>query len=219
MSDGTGLQFNEGMPLAWSLVTAYNQFLPLIYQYTKEVCHSQCCVSLSQNLEISLFKPTLNLLTACIFLSLSACGSSGDNAQGPATEPPTLAAANDAPSNAPSANDLRDTDGDGMSDVKEGAEDTDNDGVPNYLDLDSDGDSISDSHEYNHPCAEKFADYRNTAGEPDDTREFPELSERVPLVVTEYWYAASAKLVRFTSMETEDFCTVVEEENAAIWNN
>ena len=97
--------------------------------------------------------------------------------------------------------------------------DDDNDGVPNYLDLDSDGDSISDSHEYNHPCAEKFTEYLASIGAPDASREFPELSERVPLVVTEYWYADTSMLVRFTSMETEDFCTVVEEENAVIWNN
>jgi len=166
-----------------------------------------------------LFKPKLNLLSACLLLSLTACGSSGDNAEQPGTNVPTLAAAKDNPGVVQSDSDTTDTDGDGVSDVDEGTGDIDDDGVPNYLDLDSDGDSISDSHEYNHPCTEKFAEYQSSAGEPDATREFPELSERVPLVVTEYWYAASSTLVRFTSMETEDFCTVVEEENAAVWNN
>lgn len=166
-----------------------------------------------------MFKPKLNLISACLLLSLTACGSSGDNATDPEVSEPELAAAQDAPGIVQSDIDTTDTDGDGVSDQSEGTGDTDGDGVPNYLDLDSDGDSISDSHEYNHPCEEEFSQYRSSAGAPDEMREFPELSERVPLVVTEYWYADMAKIVRFTSMETEDFCTVVEEENAAIWAN
>jgi len=163
------------------------------------------------------FKPKLNLLSACLLLSLTACGSSEDNALSDA-DTPNLAAANDSSGVVQSDSNNTDTDGDGASDADEGTGDPDGDGVPNYLDLDSDGDSISDRHEYNHPCEEQFTDYRANAGEPDDTREFPELSERVPLVVTEYWYGSTATLVRFTSMETEDFCTVVEEENAVPWN-
>lgn len=166
-----------------------------------------------------MFKPKLTILSACLLLSLTACGGSGDNAQEPGTEVPTLAAAQENSGVVQSDTDTTDTDGDGVSDAEEGTGDTDNDGVPNYLDLDSDGDSISDSHEYNHPCEEKFSDYQSSVGKPDASREFPELSERVPLVVTEFWYAASATIVRFTSMETEDFCTVVEEENAVVWNN
>jgi hypothetical protein len=169
-------------------------------------------------LENTLFKRKNYLLPACLILTLTACGGSGENTTGSAVEPNT-AAAIDNSGVLQSDNTTADTDGDGVSDVEEGTNDDDNDGVPNYLDLDSDGDSISDSHEYNHPCAEKFAEYQTSAGEPDASREFPELSERVPLVVTEYWYAATSTLVRFTSMETEDFCTVVKEENAAIWNN
>ncbi len=165
-----------------------------------------------------MFKPKLNLLSACLLLSLTACGSSDTDLQTDTNEP-SIGAASDNTGVVQSDVDAPDTDGDGVSDIEEGTGDADNDGVPNYLDLDSDGDSISDSHEYNHPCAEKFAEYRTNIGEPDDSREFPELSERVPLVVTEYWYASSATLVRFTSMETEDFCTVVEEPNAVIWNN
>ncbi len=112
-----------------------------------------------------------------------------------------------------------DTDQDGVSNEIEGTGDPDGDGIPNYLDLDSDGDSISDAHEYNHPCQQEFDNYIAANGDPDEQREFPEFSERVPLVVTEYWFASMAKIVRFTSMETEDFCTVVEEENASQWSN
>jgi len=112
-----------------------------------------------------------------------------------------------------------DTDGDGVSNEQEGSGDLDQDGIPNYLDLDSDGDSISDAHEYNHPCASEFAAQVSLNGEPDQQREFPELSERVPLVVNEYWYENTATTVRFTSMETEDFCTVVTEQNTTVWNN
>lgn len=165
-----------------------------------------------------MFKHKLYLLPACLFLTLAACGGSGENTAEPGIEP-ELGAAMDNSGVVQSDTPTADTDGDGVSDAEEGTDDTDNDGVPNYLDLDSDGDSISDSHEYNHPCAEEFTKYQTNSGEPDASREFPELSERVPLVVTEYWYAASATLVRFTSMETEDFCTVVEEENASIWTN
>ena len=167
----------------------------------------------------AVIKPKLNLLSACLLLSLTGCGGSGENAQGPTDKDPTIAAAQDNSSVVQSDVDTIDTDGDGVSDAAEGTDDLDNDGVPNYLDLDSDGDSISDSHEYNHPCEEKFSDIESSFGKPDAMREFPELSERVPLVVTEFWYEASATIVRFTSMETEDFCTVVEEENTAIWNN
>lgn len=110
-----------------------------------------------------------------------------------------------------------DTDRDGVSDTEEGSGDMDGDGVPNYLDLDSDGDYISDAHEYNHPCADKFAAQKELSGAPDQQREFRELSERVPLIVTEYWYENTATIVRFTSMETEDFCTVVTEPDSSIW--
>jgi hypothetical protein len=41
-----------------------------------------------------------------------------------------------------------DTDGDGISDSIEGAADPDDDGIPNYLDTDSDDDSIPDGTEY-----------------------------------------------------------------------
>ncbi len=40
-----------------------------------------------------------------------------------------------------------DSDGDGISDTEEGTRDTDDDGVPNYLDTDSDGDGIPDRDE------------------------------------------------------------------------
>jgi len=39
------------------------------------------------------------------------------------------------------------SDGDGMSNVEEGADDPDGDGIPNYLDPDSDNDGISDRAE------------------------------------------------------------------------
>ncbi|OED37958.1 hypothetical protein AB833_22045 [Chromatiales bacterium (ex Bugula neritina AB1)] len=137
------------------------------------------------------------------------------------TGEPAMQPANEGPgsilSDVPS--DSADTDGDGVSNRDEGTDDPDGDGIPNYLDLDSDGDSISDLHEYNHPCQGEFENIVQTYGQPDEQREFPELSERVPLVVNEYWYGNLAKIVRFTSMETEDFCTVVEEENTTLWNN
>jgi len=41
----------------------------------------------------------------------------------------------------------RDTDGDGISDVEEGAWDADHDGVPNFLDVDSDNDTRTDAEE------------------------------------------------------------------------
>ena len=44
--------------------------------------------------------------------------------------------------------DLRDTDGDGITDAVEGTEDFDEDGIPNNLDTDSDGDGILDANEY-----------------------------------------------------------------------
>ena len=166
-----------------------------------------------------MFKPKMNFLSVCLLLSLTACGSSGDNALDADADIPDLTATQPNSGVVQSDSNDTDTDGDGVSDTIEGTDDPDGDGVPNYLDLDSDGDSISDRHEFNHPCEDKFSEYRSSAGEPDEMREFPELSERVPLIVTEYWYSATAKIVRFTSMETEDFCTVVEEENAALWSN
>jgi hypothetical protein len=114
---------------------------------------------------------------------------------------------------------LADTDEDGVSNADEGTGDIDGDGVPNYLDWDSDGDFISDAHEYNHPCSDQFAEVTARSGKPDLQREFPELSEIVPLVITEYWYEPIATIVRFTSMENEDSCTVVFEENSAVWRN
>jgi len=42
----------------------------------------------------------------------------------------------------------RDSDGDGIADSIEGGEDVDGDGLPNYLDLDSDGDDASDGEEW-----------------------------------------------------------------------
>ena len=112
-----------------------------------------------------------------------------------------------------------DTDEDGVSDVDEGGGDPDGDGIPNYLDWDSDGDSISDKHEYNHPCSDKFDEIIATNGEPDQQRDYPVMSERVPLIVTEYWYESMATIVRFTSMETEDFCTVFTEESTVLWQD
>ncbi|MFC1736093.1 PKD domain-containing protein [Candidatus Hydrogenedentota bacterium] len=44
-------------------------------------------------------------------------------------------------------NDAYDTDGDGISDMDEGSDDIDNDGIPNYADTDSDGDSYDDDVE------------------------------------------------------------------------
>lgn len=160
------------------------------------------------------------LLPLCLALVLAGCGGSNEtieplNDLGMATD--SGIEANDA--TVQTEQSFVDTDGDGVSNEDEGTGDMDGDGVPNYLDLDSDGDSISDAHEYNHPCAEKFAAFKELNGSPTQQREFPELSERVPLVVTEYWYENTATTVRFTSMETEDFCTVVEEENTVVWNN
>ncbi len=157
-------------------------------------------------------KLTLTTLVAFCTIALSACGGNGEPS---ATENlngalPGLIQADDS---------SPDTDGDGRSNSAEGTDDLDGDGVPNYLDLDSDGDSISDAHEYNHPCAAKFAETKEKYGATTEDREFPELSERVPLIVTEHWYADVATIVRFTSMETEDFCTVVEEQNATVWTN
>ena len=40
-----------------------------------------------------------------------------------------------------------DSDGDGLADALEGSQDTDGDGLPDYLDTDSDGDTIPDSQE------------------------------------------------------------------------
>ncbi len=150
------------------------------------------------------------LCSVCVVVTLSACESDSESM-----------VVNDAPDNTIMQNDITqsDTDGDGVSNADEGTGDIDGDGIPNYLDLDSDGDFISDAHEYNHPCAEKFSEVKAQSGDPDLQREFPELNERVPLVVTEYWYEPEATIVRFTSMETEDFCTVVVEDNSVVWNN
>lgn len=101
----------------------------------------------------------------------------------------------------------------------EGYDDIDGDGVPNYLDLDSDGDMVSDAHEYNHPCSAEFISAREQYGTPTATRDYPEFSERIPLIVTEHWFEDIATIVRFTSMETEDFCTVAEEQNTTVWND
>ncbi len=111
-----------------------------------------------------------------------------------------------------------DTDGDGRSNDAEGTGDPDGDGIPNYLDLDSDGDNVLDSHEYNHPCEADFAAAREQHGIPTATRDYPELSERVPLIITEHWFEERAILVRFTSMQSEDFCSVKEEQNTTIWD-
>lgn len=154
-------------------------------------------------------------LMACCALVLTACGGNGSTEEEqltPQTQQ-TSAGLIQADDSSP------DTDGDGVSNDAEGTGDPDGDGIPNYLDLDSDGDSISDAHEYNHPCAPEFAVANEKFGTPTATRDYPELSERVPLIVTEHWYSDSATIVRFTSMETEDFCTVAEEENAAVWND
>ncbi len=112
-----------------------------------------------------------------------------------------------------------DTDGDGRSNDAEGTGDPDGDGVPNYLDLDSDGDLVSDAHEYNHPCSSEFAVTAEKYGAPTATRDYPEFSERIPLIITEHWFADIATIVRFTSMETEDFCTVAEEQNTVVWTD
>ena len=157
-----------------------------------------------------------NLITllACCTLTLGACGGNDDSATdtleaSPAAALPNLLSADDS---------SPDTDNDGRSNAEEGTGDTDGDGVPDYLDLDSDGDGIPDSHEYNSPCAQDFALMNEKHGVPTDTRDFI-AQERVPLIVVEHWYADTATVVRFSSLLTEDFCTVVEEENASIWTN
>jgi hypothetical protein len=45
-----------------------------------------------------------------------------------------------------------DSDGDGFADALEGSKDSDSDGLPDYLDTDSDGDDIPDSQEGNGEC-------------------------------------------------------------------
>lgn len=152
-----------------------------------------------------------HLVLLCLALALAGC-SSDDSAS---------SADRDTSNSNLIQNDISspDTDNDGVSDEEEGAGDPDGDGIPNYLDLDSDGDAISDAHEYNHPCAAHFAETIAANGNPDVERDFPVMSERVPLVVTEYWYQNLATIVRFTSMETEDFCTVFTEENTVLWND
>jgi hypothetical protein len=139
-------------------------------------------------------------------LAISGCGGSGG--QGLDSEPTQ----NDI-------SDQVDTDGDGVSDKVEGTDDPDNDGLPNYLDLDSDGDFVSDTHEYNHPCEADFAIQRGLYGEPDEMRDFPQQGERIPLVINEYWYGDESMIIRFTSVETDDFCSVTEVHNASLWSN
>lgn len=152
-----------------------------------------------------------HIASVCFVLVLTSCSSDDGMPTGTTgNDPDSMLLQNDS--------DAPDTDNDGVSDALEGAGDIDGDGIPNYLDLDSDGDAISDAHEYNHPCAEHFDNVRALNGEPDLERDFPVMSERVPLVVTEYWYESMATIVRFTSMETEDFCTVFNEENTVVWD-
>ena len=153
----------------------------------------------------------ITLLAFCT-IALAACGGSNDS------DPVSNDA--DAPlSNLIQADDISpDTDNDGRSNNEEGTDDPDGDGIPNYLDLDSDGDGVPDSHEYNNPCSGEFAEQNEKYGTPSDTRDFI-AQERVPLIVTEHWYADSATIVRFSSLLTEDFCTVVEEENTSKWSN
>ena len=139
---------------------------------------------------------------ACCAFVLTACGGSGEDSTG-------------------SALIQQDASQPGVALIQadDSSPDTDGDGIPNYLDLDSDGDSISDAHEYNHPCAADFAAAAEKFGTPTETRDYPELSERIPLIITEHWFSDSATIVRFTSLETEDFCTVAEEENASLWTD
>ena len=163
---------------------------------------------------ISMRHLTRQMVTASLALTLSACHS--DN----------MSTATDSMSDDVSVqNDmmqdttLADTDLDGVSNVDEGTGDIDGDGIPNYLDWDSDGDFISDTHEYNHPCTDQFAEVIAQSGQPDLQREFPEFGEIVPLVVTEFWYEPTATIVRFTSIETEVICTVAVEESTIVWSN
>ena len=150
---------------------------------------------------------SFRLLSLCVLIVLAGCSSD----DGPMISADASTIQNDDSS--------PDTDNDGVSDAAEGAGDMDGDGIPNYLDLDSDGDAISDNHEYNHPCSEQFAETRANYGAPDLQRDYPVMSERVPLVVNEYWYEGLSTIIRFTSMETEDFCTVFTEENTVVWDN
>jgi len=158
----------------------------------------------------------LSLLASLCVLALVGCGSdtatkATDNLNQPLSDASDNLIQNDGSSS--------DTDNDGRSNNAEGTGDADGDGVPNYLDLDSDGDSIPDSHEYNHPCSADFAAIQERMGQPTDSRDYPELSERIPLIVDEYWYADTSTIVRFTSMVTEDFCSVVEESDTSHWDN
>ena len=146
------------------------------------------------------------VLPIAFALAITGCGGSGGEDLNPES------AQNDV-------SDQVDTDGDGVSDKVEGTDDPDNDGLPNYLDLDSDGDFVSDTHEYNHPCEADFAIQRGLYGEPDETRDYPQQGERIPLVINEFWYSDASLIVRFTSIETDDFCSVAEEHNASLWSN
>ena len=157
-------------------------------------------------------KKLITLLSFCT-LTLTACGGNNDS------DPVTTEIAASAPSSLIFSDDTSpDTDNDGRSNDEEGTGDPDGDGIPNYLDLDSDGDSVPDSHEYNNPCGDEFAAQNEKYGTPSDTRDFI-AQERVPLIVTEHWYADCSTIVRFSSLLTEDFCTVVEEENTSKWSN
>ncbi len=163
-------------------------------------------------------KLTLNTLLVTCAIALTACGGNGEPNATAGLQSDDVSTTGLIQAD-PVDGFAIDTDKDGASNDIEGTADIDGDGIPNYLDLDSDGDGISDAHEYNNPCAEKFAAAIAQYGPVTDTREFPELSERVPLVVAEYWFADSSTLVRFTSMETDDFCTVVEEKNTSVWTD
>ena len=157
-------------------------------------------------------------IVVCSALALGACGGSGGSTG-------EIIDAGDQQTSGPGTGQLQaddaavDTDGDGVSNDVEGTGDPDGDGIPNYLDLDSDGDLVSDAHEFNHPCSAEFDVAIGQYGTLTASRDFPEFSERVPLIVTEYWFEDSATLVRFTSQETEDFCAVSEEQNATIWTD
>jgi len=63
-----------------------------------------------------------------------------------------------------------------------------------------------------------FDTQRGIHGTPTAEREFPQQNERVPLVINEYWYADQQMIVRFTSIETDDFCNVETIENATLWD-
>ena len=122
-------------------------------------------------------KKLITLLSFCT-LTLTACGGNNDS------DPVTTEIAASAPSSLIFSDDTSpDTDNDGRSNDEEGTGDPDGDGIPNYLDLDSDGDSVPDSHEYNNPCGDEFAAQNEKYGTPSDTRDFI-AQERVPVSYT-----------------------------------